>query len=483
MKSNLIVFTLSFFVGVLLGEVFDWGIIFALFFIFLTLPLSSLLLLSKKQKEIFFVLTVLFGLAIGLFRVDFDIREKTSVLSESINKEINIEGVIVDNPEEREKSLRFILKTETNKEKILIYSEKFFDFQYGDRLIVSGRLEEPENFEGLGGRIFDYKNYLAKDGIYYQTFYPKLEKIGEGEGNLIKRKLFTLKNRLTLNIKRIIPNPESTLLSGLLFGEKGSFEKSLEENFRKTGLVHIVVLSGYNISIIADSVMKTLSFASFPIAAFLGAGAIILFAIMTGLGAATVRASIMALLVILSRLTGRRYDIFRALMFAGFLMVFLNPKILLFDPGFQLSFMATLGLLLVSPIISERLSFLKRGIFLKELISATISTQIFVLPILLYQIGEISLIAPLSNLIILPLVPLSMLLGFLTSISSFLGNLISFIPGYSSFLLLHFEIGTVNFMGSLPFASIIFPKLPFIIVPIFYLLVFYLLRLTEKRHL
>ena len=131
---------------------------------------------------------------------------------------------------------------------------------------------------------------------------------------------------------------------------KRALGKDLEEVFRTVGIIHIVVLSGYNIMIVADAIMRVLALFFFPrTRLIIGVGTIALFAILVGLSATVVRASMMAALVLIARGTGRQYAVLRALAFAGTVMLLINPYLLVYDPVFQLSFLATLGLILLSP--------------------------------------------------------------------------------------------------------------------------------------
>ena len=162
----------------------------------------------------------------------------------------------------------------------------------------------------------------------------------------------------------------------------------------------------------------------------------------------------MALLVILARATGRTYAMTRALFLAGFLMVLQNPKILVFDTSFQLSFVATLGLIYLAPKLEEYFGWMPTRWQLREFATATIATQIFVLPILLYKMGTLSLVAVPVNLLILPTVPIVMLIGFLTGMVGFVGTLVSLPFAYLTHFILTYQLLVVDLFADLPFASI-----------------------------
>jgi competence protein ComEC len=200
----------------------------------------------------------------------------------------------------------------------------------------------------------------------------------------------------------------------------------------------------------------------------LGSVSIVLFAVVTGAGATIVRASIMALLVLLARATGRVYEITIALFTAGFLMLLHNPKILVFDPSFQLSFLATFGLVYLAPLVERRLGFLPSKWHIREVTTATIATQAFVLPLLLYKVGELSLVALPVNLLILLVVPLTMLFGFLAGAIGFLSFFASLPFAWIAYAFLAYQLGVVRIFSFLPFASVHIP-FPLLLLVAFYL--------------
>jgi len=272
--------------------------------------------------------------------------------------------------------------------------------------------------------------------------------------------LFAVKRAFLERVSRSIPEPHASLLGGLVVGAKRSLGSELLDDFRTTGIIHIVVLSGYNISIVADAIMRTFSFLPRIAGMWLGGLSIVLFAVMTGAGATIVRASIMALLVIMARATGRMHDITIALFLAGFLMLAHNPKILAFDPSFQLSFLATLGLIYGVPLIEKYFHLTPTGSKLREFAMATVATQIFVLPLLLFMTGEFSLVALPVNLLILAFIPATMLLGFLAGAAGFLSITLAVPFAMISYALLAYELSVVEFFSSLPFASASVPSFP-----------------------
>ena len=286
MSKKLLPLIISGFVlGVLFRSFFDFGLSFVFLLVLLSVVIS--LTQSIKAKNSLMIVVVLLSMSMGIAR--FEISENRDFfLRESLEKEILIEGIIKDEPSKRENNTHLVLTLENTAEKILIFVDRGSAFKYGDTVSVKGILEEPENFLTDNNKEFNYIDYLSKDKIYYQMYFPEVTLVSEGGGNFIKRNLFSLKNLLVSKINRVIPSPESEYLGGLLFGVKESLGSELEEDFRRTGLIHVVVLSGYNVTIVADSIMKSLSFLPRAFGMSLGGLAIVFFAIMTGASATSV---------------------------------------------------------------------------------------------------------------------------------------------------------------------------------------------------
>jgi len=447
---------IGFFVGVSISSIFNVDMYVSIFFVLLGLFLLLIKFLIKFQDlKLLFLIIVILSAGLGSFRLSLDrFFDKDNVLDEFLEQEVTLEGEILAEPKVKETNTQLRVFLEDEKVGILVFADLYPQFSYGDRVRLQGKLQKPENFETDTGRVFNYVSYLGKDKIFYQMFYPEIELIDSQGGNFIKRNLFALKDAFLRSIKKVVPDPHSALLGGITVGAEESLGDKLQDDFRKTGIIHIVVLSGYNVTIVAEFFMRMFSFMPILWKSIIGALSIALFMIMTGASATIVRASIMAVLVIISRITGRTTDMLRLLLIAGALMVLHNPNILMFDPSFQLSFLATLGLIYLSPHIEKYLKIVPKKADLRGFATATISTQIFVLPLLLYMTGSLSLVAVPVNLLVLPVIPISMLLGLLTGMFGFISTAISFPIGFVNFVLLDYVLKVVNFFAGLSFASV-----------------------------
>lgn len=412
----------------------------------------------------------LFSASLGIFRFDVSSRgTMDETLDANIGEMRLFEAVIADEPDRRESATLLTLELQAlmgGGDKIpvdgrsLIRVSPYETWDYGDRVLVAGTLAYPEAFATESGRMFDYPAYLEGKGIRYQIERPALTLVGKDGGNFVMRALFGVKRRFLDNLGRLVHEPERSLLAGLLVGDKQSLGKEWIDKFRDVGVVHLVVLSGYNIAIVAETVIALSSLAFPAVAPLLASFAIILFALMVGASATVVRASLMALLVIFARRIGRQYDITTALALAGFLMLLHNPHILVFDPSFQLSFLATLGLIYGAPAIEPYFKFLPARFGLRDIATATIATQIFVLPLLLFMTGSLSVVSLPANLAILLVVPAAMLFGFLAGALSFVSFAIATPFALVVSLILSYQLAVVDLFSRVPYAAVAVGALP-----------------------
>lgn len=455
-------------------------IVLFLFFLFLCF--------EKVSKPYLAVCLSSMALVVGIVR--YDIQEYVAashVLDAFIGEQIIVEGIISEEPEVRDKNTRLTVDVNFVGQvpdslapaytRLIFSASRYSSYLYGDKVRISGILEVPEKIIEDDGGVFDYPSYLSAKGIFYQFKKADIRILSSGHGNKIKEKLLTIKRIFLEKISATFPEPHSALVAGVLLGVKQSLGEDLQNDFRRAGLMHIVVLSGYNITIVAESMLRLLSFLRPAMRIGAGIGGIVLFAILTGASATIIRASLMAALVLFAKLVRRDYQVARALFLVAFLMVFWNPKSLAFDPSFQLSFLSTLGLMYVSPFFEKPFSSITERFKLRETISSTVSTQIFVLPYIMYSMGEVSIVSLVVNVLVLVFIPATMLFSFMASCIGFLADFLSLPFTFVSYLLLSYELTMVSLFSHLPFASFQVSTFPLWVVYAWYVLyvgIFYL---------
>ncbi len=436
-----------------LGGVFYFTFFgFELFGILLSFALFLVFLFSFFEKRDFFILGIFFLMFLfGGFWYQSSI-PKNLELEKYVGKNLQMEVSIISEPELKGDKQKFVVKTKEG-EKILINTQRYPEYEYGNLILLKGKLEEPKNFSG-----FNYKAYLAKDDIYFLMRNPDIELLGGGGGSVVVSALFKVKNAFEQNIKTLLPSPESDFINGILFGSKSEIPEKLYNDFIKTGTAHIIALSGFNITIIVIFLAWILGyfFKNQKIVVVSAIVVIILFVIMTGASSSVVRAALMGSVLLLARYYGRAKHSLNALVFAALLMVLFNPKILVFDVSFQLSFLATLGLLYIYPYFKNKFTKIPDFFSLRDTVSATLSAQIAVLPILLYNFKQVSLIAPVVNVLILPLIPPAMLLGFLAGLIGFFSMMAAKVFAFFLWIILFYQIKVIEFFGGLSFSSLTF---------------------------
>ena len=445
--------------------IFIWSFVFAVFissFYFISPLISIFLILIGVaifivDREMILLALVFISFGLGILRYDIkDFHESIAPAST---------GIVVSEPEQKENTTRFIMLAD-NGEKVLVSTDLYSEVKYGDRVETKGKLQIPGIIDDGVGRPFDYGKYLSKDDIYFTMSFAEVTIVSHDHGNFIKENLLSIKQSIVNKMRNIFPEPESSLLAGLILAGKSALPKDVLDAFRRAGIIHIVVLSGYNITIIAEFMRKffqkifitsrLLVSPKLPaIASLLG---VLLFVIMTGGEATVVRAAIMVLVVIVAKIFRRTYSAPRALLSAGFVMILHNPKILVFDPSFQLSFLATCALIYVVPIVEKCLS---RGVLTKweearSIIATTIGTQITVLPLLIYSMREVSLVSLPANILILFFIPYAMFLGFVATLLSYISITIALPVTYLAHLILSWILFVGHFLGNLSFAVLSF---------------------------
>jgi len=490
-------FLLSFIGGVFAGSFFNLPISSFLIVVIIALILITIFyrrgsrILNPKMMVLALVLV---GFCLGVVR--FDQSESVSRILTNFNDtdvKIKMLGYVDDEPQRLSDKQRLTVNikeirasnyvTFTN-EKLLVTTDLYPEFDFGDLLMIEGSTKTPPKLFLDDGEEFDYASYLAKDMIFALSYYPEIKKISltdfysVNEVSLLEKikiklfkGIFKVKKTFQESIAKSIAEPNASFINGILLGSREDIPQKLKDDFNKTSTTHILAISGYNITIIAQYVMALFLFFMHRRKAFWFAVlGIFLFTILTGAQASVIRAAIMGILVMIAYQGGRFYNMTNSVIFAGALMILINPKVLRFDIGFQLSFLATLGLIYIAPLIKEKLKKFPEKWSLKENFIATVSAQIMVLPIILFNFQNLSLVSIPANVLILPIVPLTMLVGFVAGVLGIVWSYLGQVAGLVAWLFSGYEIGVIKLFSLVPFAS----KKVFIswyLVPILYLLI------------
>lgn len=417
------------------------------------------------------------GLVLAVFYFQLFAQKQNSEYISYYNEQtITLEGEVIDEPEKSKDKAKLVVEIPGIKGRVLVTTSLYPEFKFGDRLRVKGKLNEPPVFDE-----FNYRNYLKPLGIYSIVYKPEIEKIGETSGFSLKKTLFLIKNRFEETINKILPEPEAALADGLLLGVRRSIPDWLLDSFIVVGIIHIIALSGYNITIISKNLQIFFNWFAPRFAFWFSILAIWIFVIMVGAKATIVRAALMGSLCLLAHKVGRRREMARALLLTAFLMVLQNPLILKYDSGFQLSFLATAGLIYLAPLFEKWTRRWAMPSSIKEAGVATLSAQFFVLPLLILNFKKISLVALPVNVLILPLIPYAMFFIFLTGIFGMILLPLGQIIGWIAFLFLRYIVLISENFSKIPGAYIEVGKVSILVGLIYWLVLGMVVRWLRKR--
>ena len=384
--------------------------------------------------------------------VEFSVAKEAKAIVAYAGQEVEFTARIEEAPEDRVSRMYIVADPEFVKEgRILLISREKFDVRYGDIIRVEGTLERPGVFEG-----FNYEEFLAKDGIYALMRDPQVEMQQRGAysnwGEQIMAGVFALKGTLREVLEQHLPPRYSSIMVEMLLGDRDVMSDELAEDLNRTGLRHIIAISGAHIAILTMYSMPFLIWIGLwrQQAFFITMTLVIFYVVLTGLQPSAVRAGIMGGMFLLGQHLGRSSDAFRALVIAAVLMLLLNPLLLTRDVGFQLSFLAVLGMILLLP---GALSFLPKKMPARQLLAMTLAAQVLTLPILIWNFGQVSLVSIITNILIVPVIPLLMGLGFLLMIGGLLQP-VGFLLALPVGVLVHYVLWIVDFFAGLPFAAV-----------------------------
>jgi competence protein ComEC len=387
-----------------------------------------------------------------------------------------VEGVVSGEVERRVDGQRVVLDkvvyVEDSREgKLLVWMPLYPEVTYGDRLVFNCRVERPEPFEG-----FAYDTYLATKGIYAVCFQPQyVDVVGSTSWSVVGT-ILSIKEFAMDTLRDALPEPHSSFLSGLLFGGSTALSGDLKDDFRATGTSHILAASGYNVSIFSVTLLGFLLASPLGRRRGLMLTTIFLgvYVILAGAGAAVIRAGIMGFVVVLGKWISRKAYLLNVMLLTASLMLLFNPLLLVYDVGFQLSFVATAAIVACTDSWSKRLDFIPDVIGLREAFAGSLAATVFTLPIVLWHFGTISLVSPFVNLLVLPLVPYAMAttaIGLLAGITSDpIGSLVS-LPAWA---LSNVMLRLIEVFGSIPFAlaEVAHARVLAVVVAVFILFLF-----------
>ncbi len=478
----LVYVTLAFVLGIITANITsipDWCFLITA----IVTGLIAVAAFSIGRKDVFLLLLAAF-LFSGAAMAASEKPKPGSSINKYLGREVTLEGYICKEPVYKSGKVIYELKVERLfqgpeavdfQTRVLVYSAGRHEvLWYGDAVRLTGRPFLPKS-PGNPGQ-FDYPAYLWDKGIWALITVKgegDFEKTGSGKGYPLARTALRLKQKLVDVNRKTMEPAQAALVNGIVFGSRGEIEPGITEAFNETGIVHILAVSGLNVGLVAAGVMGLLNIFRLRGIAFPAiTAAIIAYTYITGLGVAVVRAAIMAWIYFCGRRLGRERDWPVTMSAAALIILVFSPNAL-FEPGFQLSFGATWGILHVGPYIDEKLK--KAGLdnsWLRGCLWVTLAAQLGTLPLVVYYFNIVSLVSILANLFVVPLVGLILPIGIVASLAGLIHLKIALFINSINAALLEFMMFIAGLLHQIPGGVVYAAAPPMAAVFIYYLCLF-----------
>lgn len=357
---------------------------------------------------------------------------------------------------------------------VLVNTSLYPRYTLKDRLRIQCVARAPSMLENDS-----YARYLLGQGITFVCSFPHIGIEGNEGKNILLSSLFELKGVLFTQLYRTISEPQASLLAALILGVRGGLEPSLKIAFERTGTSHIVAISGYNITLLASFLLSMFPWLhiSRKRGFLLALCIIFIYVLITGASASARRAGIMGALVLLSRQMGRLRVAVNILLVSIVILLFISPKMLISDIGFQLSALSTLGLISFSPILQKYLKAIPSFLALRENIATTIAATLFTLPVVIYHFQQFSIVSILANILILPVIPLVMFSSMIALFVGFFSLQVASLMMGVPWIALTYIIAIVEFLSDFSFSLVeVHGRVSLLFVGIYFGLLFFLYR-------
>lgn len=490
-KRPLVLLALSLITGITVASTSGSLFMSAAFLIFLGVCMH---LVQKAAKySIYILIGILVFYSLGAFEFLCLDMINAGRFEDYSGEQIAVRGFIASEPEIKENRVSYVVNVNeirSNKDfvkkngKLLLTSamnsSRLLD--YGREVEFAGRLELPKGVRNPGG--FDYRRYLSQKGVSAVVFAMDYN-INAGKDRSASFLINTgrmLRLKIVGVIEKSLPRQQAGLLNGILIGYRDGLTEEVKDAFSDAGLTHIMAVSGANVAFLVLPlvfIFKKLRIRQ-NISCILTIAFLVLFVYITGFEPSVLRAVLMGIIILLGKILMRESDVYSAVALAAIILLLCSPY-MLFSIGFQLSFAATLSLVMLNKRIKELLSFKYLPAAAKDVLAATLAAQLGVLPVTVYYFNKLSVISLISNLLVVPLIEIITILGMAMAVFGQLCIIFSQLLGYVNCLLLSFVLFVTKVSSEIPFATIRLVTPSIIMVVIYYSAVWFLLWYAPRR--
>lgn len=458
---------------ILIAICFGLGIIvqnYLCFSLITILSISSILLIifiilyikgKNYQKPFFGIVTYLLCFSLGgiSLYIHQDINSNTHYSNQKFDNNNIIEGIVLEELKPNEFYYKFIIKvmicnSKKSSGKILVYFSKKNKerIQIGDMILINSRLNPI--LKNYNPNTFDYAKYLENQNVFYQIQCFENDYFIKNKIKNINFYIYTLRQKLVHSFDlHYFSNKTKSIINALLLGQKQHIDNATLTDYKNSGVVHILAISGLHIGIIYGFLNFIFGFMSRikhgkTIKLLFILLILWLFALISGMSASITRAVLMFSLIAYGNFLNRRNSVYNAVAASFFILLIYNPQFI-FDVGFQLSYVAVVSILLFQPFFKKYyLSKNKILIYITDLFLVSIAAQIGVLPLMILYFKQIPTLFLVANLVVIPIATVVLILGIITLVLNFIYLPLALILGKTISFLVEYMNKYIHFLSS-----------------------------------
>lgn len=478
MNKNLIFiyFWIFYIFWIFINNIFETLTTSLLVLLFLVVLFLLIFLKIKKYSILFIVCIFSFFLWIAISNINLEKINKNTLFLENFKNKTNFEVQIVNISKINDDNIIYIVRIKKIEKIILnadIFAEIYINWNHKIEqwqiIAFESKIYKFDNFNW-----FNYQKYNLSKNIYIKLFVYNYEKKSKMEINKFNKKIYEIREKLIETINNIYTKNEAIFLSWILLWARENLPKELKENFNNSWLSHIIAVSWFNITIIIIFFSYIVKYLPNTLKIIIMSILIFIFTIIVWAWASVIRAAIMWIIWYLVVNYGRKWNTISILIFTLCIMLTNSPLSLNYDISLQLSFLAVLSIVIFQKYIEKIFYFLPNIFEIKTAFSLTISALILTIPIMLFNFWQISIIAPISNILVIWTIPLTMLFWFLSIIFYQINTIIWISIWYISWVFLKWDIFIVNYLWASKFSNI---KYDFWIYKYYYEIIYFIIIL------
>lgn len=464
-------------VGIVLGLNCKWSVIVFVLRIYLFSKIIEKYLIKKyiRYFKIIFNKKTLFIFAISAIIFNsytLFLNNKYKEFYKKVEDTPTINAMIISSKKEGNYYNSYVVKGKSGiykNKKFILYTNKFYSFAYGEIIGIKGEFFEPDETRNYKG--YNYKNYLKTEGIYGTIKAENIKNYNKNKAKLIFKLSNLVREKIIEITTKILPDETNGLLIGLMLGDKTYMQKEVVTSFQKSNLAHILAVSGTHVSyfILGLTFVNRINKLSKKSGYFLIIFALIAFIFITDFSLSVIRAGIMAIIAIVAKLAYRKLDVKNAIAIILLITLIHNPYNIQ-NLSLQLSYLGTIGVLFISQ--NFKIKKIKK-IYIEKILSAikiTVSAQLAILPIMIIEFHTISLTFVISNLLALPVLGVTMILGYIVIITAFISLRFSKILGIILNIFLKILIQISGFISKMALSNIYVTRPRTITIIIYYII-------------